>query len=146
MRSIIFQWGFISVAHLRILELGFHRGSSVQICCFKPGMLQIWSVHLPDRMLQLDTDTTLNQAALIKFCSIHYFCYYDIRIGISISYQSIAGIVAHDKYYISHCPEFDNSPLTIRRWMYLHLSYRHVGEIVFMCTLSRRHFSISSRL
>ena len=77
------------------------RGSSVRVCLvvLYQGCCGSGQYNLPDRMLRLDANTTLNQSYVlfITLVNIH------IRAGINISHLSIRGIVAHGRCYISDC-------------------------------------------
>ena len=66
------------------------RGSTVQVCLvvLNQGCCSSGQYNLPDRLLQLDANTTLNQSYVlfIFWLTLH------IRAGINISHLSIPGI------------------------------------------------------
>ena len=77
------------------------RGSSVRVCLvvLNQGCCSSGQYNLPDRMLRLDANTTLNQSYVL-FITL-----------VNITYQSgdqyipsiLPGIVSHGRCYISHC-------------------------------------------
>ena len=77
------------------------RGSSVRVCLvvLNQGCCSSGQYNLTDRMLLLDAHRALNQSYVLSlpWLTLH------IRAGISIFHLSIPGIVAHVRYYISHC-------------------------------------------
>ena len=77
------------------------RGSSVRVylVVLNQGCRRSGQYKLPDRMLRLDANTTLNQ---IMYCSLLWLTLH-IRAGINISHLSTPGIVAHGRCYMSHC-------------------------------------------
>ena len=76
------------------------RGSSVRVCLvvLYQGCCGSGQYNLPDRMLPLDANTTLNQSYVLFITLTLY-----IRAGINISHLSIPEIVAHGRCYKSHC-------------------------------------------
>ena len=76
------------------------RGSPVRVCLvvLYQGCCSSGQYNLPDRMLPLDANTTLNQsyALFITLFNITY------QSRVNISHLSIPGIVGHGSHYISH--------------------------------------------
>ena len=100
MRLIIFQWGFNSGACLRIPELGFYGG----VLLFEYVQL-FWT-----RDIVVLVNTTYhvgccNLMLIQPWIEVMYFSLLwlilNIRMGISISHLSIAGIVAHGRCFLS---------------------------------------------
>ena len=73
-------------------------GSSVWVCLVVSyqGRCGSSQCNLPDRMLQLDGNTTLNQNYVLWLTLL-------IRAGMNISHLFVSGILAHGRWYISHC-------------------------------------------
>ena len=67
MGSTIFQWGFNSEACLKIQSWDFIEGSFVRVCLvvLNKGCCGSGQYNLPDRMLRLDANTTLNQSYVL---------------------------------------------------------------------------------
>ena len=77
------------------------RGSSVRVCLvvLNQGCCGSGQYNLPDGCWDL---MLIQPWIKVMYCSLLWLTF-RIRVGISISYLSIPGIVAHDRCYISHC-------------------------------------------
>ena len=77
------------------------KGSSVRVCLvlLYQGCCGSSQCNLPDRMLPLDANTTLNQSYVL-FITLFNITY---QRRVNISHLSIPGIVGHGRHYISHC-------------------------------------------
>ena len=77
MGSIIFQWGFNSGTMPEDSRVGILlRGSSFRVCLvlLNQGFCGSSQYNLPDRMLRLDANTTLNQSYVL-FITLAYITY-----------------------------------------------------------------------